>query len=162
MGGSSKPSSPIHHTVREERKVLRYEFEGVKLNERARLALGMLSSDFRSERGVQGCVSGDLAYALGDGNGWNAYPTAMMLVKHGWAARGGTRGAAYQQTFRYTDAGMAALFELDAQHRIREACRTCRGESEVRHRDAFLDRHVEHLCTGCVGTLLVRRAKPEA
>jgi hypothetical protein len=162
VGGSSKPSSPLHHTVREERKVLRYTFEGVPLNERARIALGMLSSDFRSERGVQGCVSGDLAHALGDGNGWNAYPTAMALLKRGWAARGGTRGADYQQTFRYTDAGMAVLFELDKQWREREACPTCRGESKVRSQYDFSERlHLALLCPGCGGTLLVRRAKQD-
>lgn len=139
----------------------RYTFGGEELNERARIVLGQLATDFRSERGVQGCVSGDLAWALGDGNGWNAYPTAMALLKRGWAARGGTRGAAYQQTFRYTDVGMEVLFQLDKQHREREACLTCRGESEVRHRDAFLERHLALLCPGCGGTLLVRRAKAE-
>lgn len=161
MGGSSKPHSPLWSTVREERKVPRYTVGDVRTNERARLALTQLSTDFRSERGVQGSVSGDLAHATGDGNGWNAYPTAVALVKLGWAAHGGSRGAVYQQTFRYTDAGMAALFELDAQHRDREACRTCGGESKLRGAHDFGAARIALLCPGCEGTLLVRRASGE-
>lgn len=162
MGGSSKPRSPLYHTVREERLVLRYTVEDpltgqtVRLNERSRLALWLLSNEFRAER-VRGYTSGDLAYTLGDGNGWNAYPTAMALMRRGWAANG-TAGMGHQQAFRHTDAGMLVLFELDKQWREREACRTCRGESKVRVEYAFSDLHVALLCPGCAGTLLVRRA----
>lgn len=161
MGGSSKPRSSLHYFVRAERLAPRYEFEGEKLNERSRLALSALATEFRAER-VTGFVSGDLAGALGDGNGWNAYPTAMALVNRGWARTGGSRGASYQTSFVYTDEGMRVLFELDRQHREREACRTCGGESIMRHADRhFLERHLDELCTDCVGTLLVQRVPDE-
>lgn len=164
MGGSSKPRSPLHHTVRAERKVLRYvvEVEGkpVKLNERQRLALWLVSQEFRAER-IEGYVPGSFARVMGDGNGWSAMPTIRRLKALGWL-QAGTGGASWQRAERYTDAGMAALFELDAQHRIREACRTCGGESQVRKADRhFSDRHLDELCSGCLGTLLVRRAPEE-
>lgn len=157
MGGSSKPSSPLHWTVREERAVKRYRVGGERFSERTRLALAG-GAKFFGREDDDTVYAGQLAHILGDGNGWNAATTIRSFVARGWfEPRWNPDLPSWMRAFRITDDGLRMLAVLDELHKG-ERCRDCKGETEVRRMNAHFSKIPDDMCSTCEGTRLIRRA----
>lgn len=156
--GSSKPSSPIHYTVRAERAVKRYTVGGEKFSERTRLALGGFASVFGREDDDT-LYAGALANVLGDGNGWTAATTIRSFVARGWVeSRWNHRLPSWMRAFRITDDGLRMLRELDRQF-SRERCPDCKGATPVRNATSHFGAVPDGMCTTCGGTRLLLRSR---
>lgn len=156
--GSSKPSSPLHHTVREERAVKRYRVGDERFSERTRLALHGFARFYGREDGLM-VYAGQLAGILGDGNGWTASTTIRSFEARGWIEeKYDRRLCSWQRGYRITEDGLRMLRALDAQAPA-ERCPECDGESPIRnsHRDFF--RLPAGMCTTCGGTRLLPRSR---
>jgi hypothetical protein len=159
MSKGSKPSSPLHWDVREERAVKRYRVGHERFPERTRLALHGFAKFFGREDGDT-VYAGQLAGILGDGNGWNAATTIRSFLSRGWIEeRFDRRLCSWQRGYRITTDGLRMLAVLDELYKG-ERCPACKGETAVRHANRHFRAIPDDMCSTCEGTRLVRRAVP--